>query len=85
MSGLHPKTTGDDSWRRNRERGWYRDVGYALQDVLRAHRYDLRKKGSKPDDPGWHECSCGEWEGYWSSFEPHVADHLREVALRAQT
>ena len=64
------------AWRENREPGWFRDIGYALQDVLTAHRYDYKRKGSKPDDPGWHECTCG-WEGYWSSFHPHVADHLR--------
>jgi hypothetical protein len=66
-------------WRESREPGWYKDIGYALQSVLQSHRYTYKRKGSKPDDPGWHECSCGDWEGYWSSFEPHVADRLREV------
>ncbi len=65
-----------DHWRSNRAPGWTHDIGYALQDVMRAHRYELQEKGSKPDDPGWHPCTCG-WEGYWSSFEPHVADELR--------
>jgi hypothetical protein len=69
-------------WRKSREPRWYRDIGYALQDVLGDHRFDLKNKGAKPDDPGWHACTCGEWEGYWSSFHPHVADHLRVVALR---
>lgn len=55
------------------------DVGYALQDVLNTHRYVYERKGSKPDDPGWHECTCG-WEGYWSGFHNHVANHLRFVA-----
>lgn len=71
------------AWRWNRERGWFHDIGYTLQDVLRTHRYDTRTKGSKPDDPGWHECSCGAWEGYWSDFHPHVADHLRAVVVQA--
>jgi hypothetical protein len=66
-----------DEWRASRRPGWYKDVGYRLQDVLTAHLYDYKRKGAKPDDPGWHECSCGKWEGYWSGFRPHVADHLR--------
>lgn len=70
-------------WRRQRGPDWQHDVGYQLQDVLRAHRYDYDRKGSKPDDPGWHACTCG-WEGYWSSFHPHVADHLR-AAVAATT
>lgn len=68
-------------WRENRESNWYRDIGYQLQEVIRAHRYDIKAKGEKPDDPGWHECSCGEWAGYWSGFEPHVADHLRAALV----
>jgi hypothetical protein len=68
--------TDVDAWRENRGPGWYEDIGYQLQDVIRGHRYEYGRKGSKPADPGWHECSCG-WEGYWSAFEPHVADHLR--------
>lgn len=71
------------AWRENRDGKWFRDIGYALQDVLQGHRYEIRKKGSKPDDPGWHECSCGAWEGYWSDFHPHVADHLRAVVVQA--
>lgn len=71
-----------EAWRENRERFWYLDVGYSLQAVLRAHRYDTRTRGTKPSDPGWHPCSCG-WEGYWSSFEPHVADQLRSVVVAA--
>lgn len=54
----------------------------AFTRAPRGHRYDLSAKGSRPSDPGWHECSCREWEGYWSAFEPHVADHLR-AAVRA--
>lgn len=72
---------GDDSWRESRENRWYRDVGYELEQVIRLHRYEHHLKGEKPDDPGWHECSCGTWEGYWSSWHSHVADHLRAVAL----
>lgn len=70
------------AWRANRDRGWSRDVGYSLQDVLGAHHYDLSNKGSRPEDPGWHTCRCG-WEGYWIDFHPHVADHLRGVVIPA--
>lgn len=69
------------AWRGERGPGWTRDIGYALGDVLDRHRYDTRSRASKPDDPGWHPCSCG-WEGYWSAFHDHVADHLRQVVLR---
>lgn len=68
------------AWRENRQPGWHRDIGYALQDEVRAHRYDYSTKGSKPDDPGWHACRCG-WEGYWCDFEPHVADQLRALVV----
>lgn len=64
------------AWRENREGEWFRDIGYAFENALSQHQYDIRRRGSKPEDPGWHECSCG-WEGYWSDFHPHVADHLR--------
>jgi hypothetical protein len=40
------------------------------------HRFEmgkLDKKGSKPEDPGWWECMCGTWEGYWSDYNKHVA------------
>ena len=67
-----------EAWREDRRTGWYEDIGYALQDVLREHRYAIERGGGKPDDPGWHECTCG-WEGYWTNFQPHVADHLRAV------
>lgn len=70
------------AWRANRERGWSRDIGYSLQDVLGAHHYDLFNKGSRPEDPGWHTCRCG-WEGYWVDFHPHVADHLRNIVIPA--
>lgn len=75
---------GAGAWRESRQPGWFHDIGYALQDVLHSHRYEFAKKGVKPDDPGWHECSCGEWQGYWSGFEPHVADHLRAVVVQTQ-
>ena len=68
-----------DQWRDNRESGWYTDIGYALEGVLRKHQYNYKATNSKPDDPGWHACTCGDWEGYWSDFEPHVADHLRAL------
>lgn len=68
------------AWRDNREPGWHKDVGFALQDVLNQHQYLYERKGTQPDDPGWHECSCG-WEGYWHGFNPHVADRLREVVV----
>jgi hypothetical protein len=77
--------TGNVSdWRetpRVRGSGWHLDIGFELQDVLRSHDYDYQNKGSKPDDPGWHVCKCGTWEGYWSGFHPHVADHLRAVIV----
>lgn len=73
---------GAGAWRENREFGWYRDIGYELQKVIQTHRYRYDAKGEKPDDPGWHECSCGGWAGYWSGFEPHVADHLRALMMK---
>ncbi len=51
---------------------------YEVMDTLRAHYYDVRKKGSKPNDPGWHQCRCGNWEGYWSGWHEHVASDLLE-------
>jgi hypothetical protein len=66
------------AWRANRAPGWTKDIGYALQTIVRSHRYEVRLPGAKPEDPGWHPCSCG-WEGYWSAFEPHVADELRAL------
>lgn len=80
-NGLLELSDGMDTWRLRREPKWYEDIGYALEDVLRQHRYDYKQKGVKPDDPGWHVCSCGEWQGYWSGFHPHVADHLRAVVM----
>src|SRR5690554_2077631 len=70
------------SWRTNRAKGWTKDLGYVIQDQLRRHDYLIGRKGEKPDDPGWNECRCG-WEGYWSGFHPHVADHIREALLSA--
>ena len=73
----------DASWRAARDHpGWYNDIGWQLQDVLTAHHYRSDRPGTeKVGDPGWHPCTCG-WEGYWSAFKPHVADHLREVVIR---
>ena len=67
------------AWRKGREPGWTRDIGYRLQDELQRHSY--RYDRPKPDDPGWNYCTCG-WEGYWCEFNPHVADHLREVVIK---
>lgn len=54
-------------------------VKWAVIDALQGHRYDYNNKGSKPNDPGWHTCSCGEWEGYWCAFE---SEHLAVEILR---
>lgn len=60
------------------------DVRWALLTEVRRHDYDTRDRRSRPDDPGWHGCSCG-WEGYWCDWQPHVADHLtRMVAERVR-
>lgn len=69
----------NNDWRKNREPGWASDIGYKLQDELNEHDYQLSKPGSKPESPGWHPCKCGQWQGYWPSFHPHVADRLREL------
>lgn len=66
------------AWREDRGPKWSDDLGYLLQDALRAHHYDYSGHGSRPDDPGWHPCDCG-WEGYWTGYEEHVIDHLRSV------
>lgn len=55
------------------------DVEHALGQVMLAHRYDYQNKGSKPEDPGWHQCTC-PWEGYWFDYIPHVA-HEQFIAL----
>lgn len=66
-----------DTWRENREPGWTEDIGYVLQNILQSHHYLTGVPGLKrPNDPGWNPCTCG-WEGYWSDYEPHVADLLR--------
>ena len=82
----HPMAQNDDpdylsDWRKNRERGFHKEIGWAFQNVLSSHRYDYSDKGSKTDDPGWHVCTCRHWEGYWSAFDGHVTNYLREVAL----
>lgn len=56
-----------------------RDDGWLRAEALRAHYYDIRDRGSKPEDPGWHVCTCG-WEGYWIDWHTHVADILEPVA-----
>lgn len=48
---------------------------WVVLDELRSHLYDTRTRGSKPEDPGWHACSCG-WEGYWVEWQPHVAHEI---------
>lgn len=79
--------THTSAWREYKEpgSGWQNDIGYKLQDVLQAHHYDYKNKGEKPDTVGWHACTCGQWEGYWSGFEPHVADQLREAVSSHMT
>lgn len=75
-------TTADlGAWRKDRAKHWYRDIGYTFQEIIQSHRYDYLDKGSKPQDPGWHMCSCRTWEGYWSGYEPHVANHLRNAVI----
>jgi hypothetical protein len=69
-------TIAPEAWRDNREPGWFNDLGYKFDDILNSHRYEYDLKGARPDDPGWHECSCG-WEGYWHGFNDHVANELR--------
>lgn len=60
----------------NRTPGERRSVTeWTVLTGLRNHRYDIGAKGSKPDDPGWHVCSCG-WEGYWCDWQPHVAEQI---------
>ena len=57
------------------------DVEYAVLTVLRHHIYRTDRQGNeRPDDPGWHPCTCG-WEGYWSDYQPHVASHVTSDAL----
>lgn len=53
---------------------------YAVVQALRTHTYDYRTKGSRPDDPGWHMCRCGEWAGYWCDFyDEHLAPEILKV------
>lgn len=55
-------------------RGQEGDMAWALQYVISSHTYDTWTRGSKRDDPGWHPCRCGLWEGYWSGYNTHVAE-----------
>lgn len=55
---------------------------WVVLDAIRAHHYHYSNKGSKPDDPGWHVCSCG-WEGYWCDWQPHVAERITEALASA--
>lgn len=75
----------DGRWCNRCGPGWHKDIGYQLQAVLGTHQYSANLQSSRLDDPGWHGCSCGEWEGYWSSFHPHVADQLRILVTAACT
>ena len=51
------------------------EAEWGVLDVLRGHRFKQEERTeSKPDDPGWRACSCSEWEGYWPSWQPHVAE-----------
>lgn len=78
MSG---EVEGVEAWRESREPRWYYDIGYKMQDELLRHRFEINDHGEKPDDPGWHVCSCGGWEGYWCDWQPHVTDGLRALVV----
>lgn len=59
------------------------EARWVIRDALSTHRYESHRPGSdRPSDPGWHPCPCG-WQGYWSSFEPHVAEHVCAALLAA--
>lgn len=65
-------------------RGQPGDRVWALQYVISSHTYDTRTRtDSKPDDPGWHACRCGTWEGYWSGFNTHVAEDQLKMLVAA--
>lgn len=53
-------------------------VGDIEFGLLNKHHYLSLKPGTKPDDPGWHSCRCGDWEGYWSGYHRHVAEVIAE-------
>ena len=57
-------------------------LGKIVQYIVQDHNYSYRDKGSKPSDPGWHRCSCMEWEGYWVSFAGHVGDVVADELER---
>lgn len=58
------------------ERKW---INWFITDELSKHYFDYNLSGAKPDDPGWHQCTCGLWEGYWVDYDPHVAAAVVEV------
>jgi hypothetical protein len=65
-------------------RGKPGDLEWALQYVISSHTYDTtRRTESKPDDPGWHACRCGTWEGYWSGYNHHVAEDQVKMLVAA--
>ena len=65
-------------------RGKPGDLVWALQYVITNHTYDTTHRSkSKPNDPGWHECRCGLWEGYWSGYNEHVAEDQVKVLTDA--
>lgn len=59
---------------------------WVLLTVMRQHYYKVQERtATKPDDPGWHACTCG-WEGYWSDYQPHVAaEQIKHVISPGQT
>jgi len=63
----------------NREHRSPTEAEWPVLEELREHIYQywLAGPGGKPGDPGWHPCRCG-WEGYWSAWQPHVAQALVE-------
>jgi hypothetical protein len=49
---------------------------WSVLETMQKHVYDYDSKGSRPDSPGWHTCRGCSWEGYWSGFQPHVAEEV---------
>lgn len=75
LTWSHRPTVSARAAAAGRERAPRSPTEWAVLDTLRGHLYDYRSRGSKPDDPGWHPCSCG-WEGYWCDWQPHVAEQI---------